>query len=333
MKSVILYKTGGIDSFKVEEVTIPAVKAEQILVRVEFAGVAFADVMMRHGKYPKMPKLPFTPGYDIFGIVEKTGANVSGIKAGDKVIALTQFGGYAEKAVVHYKRAIKVADDIEGSEAAALVLNYISAYQMLNKYKPLAPGNKILVHSAAGGVGTALVQIASSMGLKVYGTCSPNKQEVVKKCGGIPINYKEKNFVKVLKEIEPAGVDMVFDPIGGKNWLESGKVLNKAGMLIGFGLFSMFNKDKVIGSMLDAFKIIFRLVLKSLLGGNKFKFYNIQPDNFPEIQNALEKILDLYTSKSIKPVIYKIYSMDDVSSAHFDLANSKSYGKIILDCR
>ena len=275
MKSAVLYKTGGIDSFKIEELNVPIINPDQILVKVEFAGVAFADILMRHGKYPKMPKFPFTPGYDICGVVEQIGGDVKEFNVGDKVIALTQFGGYSEKTVVHHKRAMKIPATMNGAEAVTLVLNYISAYQMLTKYKPLRPGNKVLIHSAAGGVGTALVQVANSMGLKVYGTCSASKQEIVKRYGCIPIDYKKENFVKVLNEMEPDGLDMVFDPVGGKNWIESNEVLNKKGMLIGFGLFSLFNKDEVVGSMVDAFQVIMKLIVKSFFGGNKFTFYNI----------------------------------------------------------
>ena len=333
MKQAVLYQTGSSNSFKIQKMEPPELKKDHILVKVDHAGVAFADVMMRHGKYPGAPKLPFAPGYDICGIVQKVGDSVTGISVGDKVIALTRFGGYSQLAVVHYKRAVKVSQNINSAEAAALVLNYISAYQMLSKYKNLKTGNKILIHSAAGGVGTAAAQIGSFWGLKVYGTCSTKKKSIVEQCGGIPIDYTKNDFVPVLRDLEPDGFDIILDPIGGRHWLRSKSLLNRTGILIGYGFFSMFNKDKVVSGLTESVKLILSLIFKSgLPGGKKFKLYSINPNNHKEIQDSLKNILEMYLNRKIKPVIYKIYNLEDVSKAHFDLANSISYGKIILNC-
>ena len=334
MKQASLIKTGGPDSFKIQSIETPPVGKNQILVKVDHAGVAFADVMMRHGKYPRMPKLPFTPGYDICGTVQAIGKSVTDINIGDKVIALTQFGGYSQFSIVHYKRAIKVPNDIDSSEAVALVLNYISAYQMLSKHTHQNSNKKILIHSAAGGVGTAATQIALLLGYKVYGTCSTTKVKIVEKCGGIPIDYTKNDFVKTLKELEPEGFDLILDPIGGDHWLKSIEVLKRKGLLIGYGFFSMFQKDKIIGSVMDSGKLILSLSVKSLWPwAKKFKLYSIRPDHYKEIQSSLKEVLNMYIDGKIKPVIYRIYPLDEVSKAHYDLVNSLSYGKIVLDCR
>ncbi len=334
MKQAVLYQTGGPDSFQICEMDEPEIKQDEILVRVDHAGVAFADVMMRHGVYPKMPKLPFAPGYDICGIVLKTGVKVSNIKIGDKVIALTQYGGYSQLAKVHCQRAIAVPNDTDSAEAAALVLNYISAYQMLTIYVQFKPGQKILIHSAAGGVGTAATQIAKAMGLKVYGTCSAKKAHIVEACGATPIDYQNCDFVEILNEQEPGGVDVVLDPIGGPHWVRSQKVLRPGGILIGFGFFSLFSKDKIIGSFLNSAKYIVSLNIGSLLPrAKKFKLYSIRPNDHRAIQESLRCILDMYLHGKIKPVIYQTYPLEKVSQAHFDLANSVSYGKIVLSCQ
>ena len=330
----MLYKTGGPDSFRIAPAVEPSISDEEILIQVEYAGVAFADVMMRHGQYPKLPKLPFTPGYDVCGVVEKTGKAVSGIRKGDKVIALTQFGGYSQIAKVHFKRAVVVPSSMPGAEAVSLVLNYISAYQMLHKYRTFNTGDKILIHSAAGGVGTALLQIARSMGLKVYGTCSSSKIHIVERNGGIAVDYTKCDFVQTMQQLEPDGMDAVFDPVGGSHWLASRDTLKQNGLLIGFGFFSMFEKDNVAGSIMDSGKLIVKLLFTSLLPhSRKFKLYSIDPNNHNAIHKSLESVKELYLNKKIKPEIYKIYPLQEVAQAHYDLANSVSYGKIILDCR
>jgi len=333
MKQAMLYKTGGPDSFKICSAPELVLTDEEILVNVEYAGVAFADVMMRHGKYPKMPALPFVPGYDICGIVKEVGNSVAGIRKGDKVIALTQFGGYSQQTKVHYKRAVAVPNNVSGADGACLVLNYISAYDMLHKYKHFIPANKILVHSAAGGVGTALLQIARSMGLKVYGTCSTSKMDIVKRNGGIPLDYTKCDFAEVLKQLEPDGFDAAFDPVGGAHWLKSRSILKSNGILVGFGFFSMFDKDNIIGGIMDSGKIILKLILVSFIpGSRKFKLYSIQPGNHTAVQKSLTAVKELYLAGKIKPEIFKIYPLEEVGKAHFDLANSVSHGKIILDC-
>ncbi|MES0491293.1 MAG: zinc-binding dehydrogenase, partial [Leptospirales bacterium] len=285
MKHAVLTKIGGPESLELQETTIPKPLKDELLVKVDHAGVAFADVMMRHGKYPSAPKLPFTPGYDICGTVVETGDNVSDFNVGDKIIALTQFGGYAQYATVHHGRAIKVPELITTSEAVVLVLNYISAYQMLTKYKKLTSGNTVLIHSAAGGVGTAALQIARTMGLKTYGTCSTGKTKIVEQNGGIAIDYKTVDFAQQMRKLEPDGVDFILDPIGGNHWIQSKSVLKPKGTLVGFGFFSMFQNDKVIGSIMDIGKIMIPLILGSMLpGAKKFHMYSIKPNQYGKIQ-------------------------------------------------
>ena len=334
MKHAVLVKTGGPDSIQIQETEKPAPANKEITIKVDHAGVAFADVMMRHGIYPGAPKMPFTPGYDVCGSISEIGSGVSGFSIGEKVIALTQFGGYAQYASVHYKRAIKVPDNINTAEAVTLVLNHISAYQMLTKYKKLRPGNTVLIHSAAGGVGTAATQIARSMGLKTYGTCSTSKINIVKNLGATPIDYKKEDFVTRTRELEPQGVDFVLDPIGGEHWVQSRKVLKSQGTLVGFGFFSLFDHDRPIGSFMDAGRIILSLMIKTWIPGlKKFHLYSIQPKNHKAVQKSLREVLEMYNNGDIKPIIGKEYKLNEVSKAHEELANSKAHGKLILNCK
>lgn len=334
MRRAVLTKSGGPESFQIEEAPIPEPGAHEILIQVDHAGVAFADVMMRHGKYPGAPKMPFTPGYDVCGTVTQLGSAVTSLAVGDKVIALTQFGGYAEYCVVHEGRAARVPKESDTKEAAALALNYVSAYEMLHKYRDLAPGSIALIHSAAGGVGTAALQIAQTLGLKVYGTCSAAKTVVVAENGGLPIDYQNEDFVIRVHEAEPQGVDIILDPIGGGHWMRSQRVLKSGGLLVGFGLFSIFDKDKPVGSIMDAGRTILSLSLKSMLPfTQKFRMYNINPKGLKALHKSLNGVVELYSSGKVRPVIGKEYPLEDVGLAHDDLANGRAVGKLVLNCR
>ena len=210
MKKIVIKNSDSVNSLVLVESEIPEPKDGEVLIKVEAAGVAFADIMMRHGKYPGTPKLPFTPGYDIVGRIEKSKGTW---KSGDRVMALTQFGGYAQYITVPIERIVKVPEESPAAELVCLPLNYVTAYQMLQVSGALNPGSVILIHSAAGGVGTALLQLARNFGIKAYGTASLEKHDIVRKFGGIPIDYKYENFTEFIKNHEE-DVFAVFDSVG-----------------------------------------------------------------------------------------------------------------------
>lgn len=326
MKKIILTKLGGPESLEIQDAEIPEPGDNEIQVKVSKAGVAFAEVEMRHGRYPKAPKLPYTPGYDICGIVTKTGKSVEGFNVGDKVVALIQFGGYAEYAIADANLAVTIPQSADSTEAAALGLNYISAYQMLTKFRGNEKGGSIVVHSAAGGTGTALIQIAKNMGLKIYGTASATKLALLTKLGAIPI---DRNKEETIKDLEPEGVDMVLDPIGGEHWHKALKLIKKGGSLVAYGLLSMFDHDKPVGGLYDLGRQI--LSLKVFNYGRKFHMYNL-PWNDKAVHDALQTVVQMYQDGKIKPVIGKVYSLLDAKKAHEDLASGKAQGKLILDC-
>ena len=331
MKKVLLTGAGSVDSLQIIESEIPEPGAGEVLVKVEAAGVAFADVMMRHGKYPGAPKFPFTPGYDVAGRIEKPGENPGKFNAGDRVVGMMQFGGYSQYAVISVNRLLKVPEKLPASELVCLPLNYVTAYQMLRQSGKLKAGSVILVHSAAGGVGTALLQLAEHHDIKVYGTASNLKHDVVKACGGIPIDYKNEDFTEYVRRFEPDGIDAVFDPIGGEHLLKSHSLLKKGGSLVGFGMLSMFEKDRVVSGFLKSIMII--LKLKIFSKGRKFIFYGINFKKDPEgYIRDLQSVLDLYAAGKIKPLVGRILPLEEVREAHELLSNGRVSGKIVLDC-
>lgn len=328
-RRVELYKTGGPDSLRLIEDQQPEPKAREIRVRVRASGVAYADVMMRHGKYPGAPKIPFTPGYDVMGVVDAVGPDAQDFQPGDTVIAVPQFGGYADSVCVDERRAISVPQDIDAQDAVCLALNYVSAYQMLHHYARAKPGDKILVHSAAGGVGTALLQLGGLLGLTMYGTASAGKHDLVEACGGQPIDYRANDFVEVVRQRQPEGLDAVFDPIGADHWLRSRKTLKKGGVLVGFGLLSAFEDDRPVGSLIAVVGRVLRL--KVLSAGRRFVFFGI---NFakdpPAFRRDLQAVVDLYLAGKIKPHVGKVLPLSEAAEAHRLLAAGAVRGKIVL---
>ncbi len=190
----------------------PEPKNGEVRVRVMAAGVSLPDVMAREGVHPETPPVPFTPGWDLVGVVDRLGDAVSGIEPGQIVAALPIHGAYAEFVCLPQSELIPVPSGLDSAEAASLVLNYITAYQMLHRSAKVRSGQRVLIHGAAGGVGTALLQLARLAELEMYGTCSSRSAQAVSELGGIPIDYQHQDFVKEIYRLASEGVDVVFDP-------------------------------------------------------------------------------------------------------------------------
>lgn len=217
-----------------------------VSVRALACGVSFGDVLNRVGVIPGGPKPPYVPGYDITGVVEAVGDGVSEFRPGQIVTGLLHRGGYAESASVPARRLVAVPDGVEPLEAAAAVLNYYIALQMLHRVARVQQGQHILVHSAAGGVGTALLQLGQLSSLSCYGTCSRSKFETVEKLGGRPIDYRTQDFLALVRGAEQVGLDAVFDPIGGESFRRSYRVLRRGGTLVAFGMNAALRDGRVL---------------------------------------------------------------------------------------
>jgi NADPH:quinone reductase-like Zn-dependent oxidoreductase len=234
-KQVVISRRGGPRVLKVEQVTPQDVGDHQVRVRVSTAGVAYADILMREGLYPDAPSTPFVPGYDVVGTIDAVGSQVTNLRPGQRVAVLCQVGGYSESLITDSWLAIPVPEAVGDAEGVALILNYMTAYQMLRRMARVEPGERILVHGAAGGVGTALLQLAAWMKLDVWGTASAGKHPVLIEHGATPIDYRSQDFVEVIRNHTGDGVDAVFDAVGGKNWQRSLQTLRAGGRLVGYG--------------------------------------------------------------------------------------------------
>ena len=184
---IIVTHYGGPDALHVLEEECPEPKHGEVRVRVLAAGVSLPDVMAREGVHPETPRVPFTPGWDLVGLVDRLGNGVTGVEPGQTVAALPIHGAYAEYVCLPQQELVPVPSGLDAAEAVCLVLNYITAYQMLHRSARVRPGMRVLIHGAAGGVGTALLQLGRVAGLEMYGTCSPRGAPAVTDLGGIPI--------------------------------------------------------------------------------------------------------------------------------------------------
>jgi len=338
-KKIIITKRGGKEKLKLikepKENLYKNLNKKEAIIKILASGVAYADIMMREGTYPGHPPYPFTPGYDIIGIIEEISENKENLKKGDIVAALTVTGGYSEYIVLPTEKLIPITNvdpnnQMELAKLVSMVLNYITAYQMLSRIKKLNQEDYILIHGGGGGVGTALLQLIHHYDFKnVYTTISRRKSEIISKYNAKPIYYQEESFVDYCKK-HKIKMDLILDPIGGWHFLESYKVLNRNGTLVLYGTYN-FLKEGTIKSMLG----VPLTYLRNLFDFNKkVIFYLIGQKRFggyESIKNDYKILLELFKNKKIDPLVEILpFSEKNVQEAHQRLQNGEVLGKIVL---
>ena len=210
-KSVIAAKRGSPEVLEVVENDLRAPSAGEARVRVLAAPVSMPDVEARYGRTPFPPRTPFVPGYAVVGVVDAIGERVTNAAVGDRVAALTAYGGYSEYVFLSEGQLIPVPATVDPAEAAPLILNYIVAYQTLHRSARVKAGDRVLIIGASGGIGTAFLQLGRLANLTMYGIASKSKHHVLTKYGATPIDYRTQDFVEVIRKAEPDGLDAVFD--------------------------------------------------------------------------------------------------------------------------
>ncbi len=234
-RRVVVSQYGGPEVLEVVEDTLPEPRPGEVRVRILAAGVSFADVLMREGIHPETTRPPFTLGWELVGVVDKRGPGVLGQQLGDRVAALSVRGSYAEYLRIPAEDLVPVPNCLDPVEAACMAFVHLTAYQMMYRAVRVNAGDRVLIHSAGGPVGTALLQLGGLSGLEMYGTASQRKHDLVSRLGGIPIDYKAVDFVDEIRRLTRDGVDVVFDGIGDKHILRSYKVLRRGGVVVAFG--------------------------------------------------------------------------------------------------
>jgi NADPH:quinone reductase len=338
---IIVTHYGGPDALRVVEEECPEPKEGEVRVRVLAAGVSLPDLMMREGVHPETPPLPFTPGWDLVGVVDRLGAGISGLEPGQRVAALPITGAYAEFVCLPPRELVPVPSGVDAAEAVSLVLNYVTAYQMLHRSAQVRAGQRVLIHGAAGGVGSALVQLGRLAGLEMYGTCSSRGASAVADLGAIPIDYQHQDFVEEMHRLTSEGVDVVFDGIGGTHIWRSRQALRPGGRVVAYGLTSSLRGGRLAAGRpgrRHRFRgiAIFGLYIAGgwLLPGRKRVVpYSIQwlkrlrPTWF---RQDLIALFDLLHQQKIKPLIAQRLPLAEARQAHKLLGKGGVTGKIVL---
>lgn len=309
--------------------TLPEPKTGQVRVKVLATSINFTDTLIRRGIYPDVKeKPPITPGYDMVGIIDKIGAGVNDFKEGQKVAELTIIGAYSEYIILPARQLVPVPENVNSTDAVAMILSYVTAYQMLTRSAKVKEGSKILIHGAGGAVGSALLQIGSFLKLKMYGTASVDQHDFLKQFDWQPIDYKSEDFVSTVKDLEPNGLDAVFDPFGGDHFKRSIKTLNKKGKLVAFGAYNAKTQMDLVKSFLRVKIWNFTPWMPST------NFYSIgswHKKHHDWFKNDLNELFVLLSEKQLKPVIYKTIKIGEASEAHKLIEKGGLKGKLVME--
>lgn len=321
-KSALVTKRGGLDAVKMveRELVLPAVG--EVRVKILASPVCQDDVAVRIGNRPFAKKPPFVPGYSILGTVDAIGEDVTGFEIGQRVVALTNFGGHAEYIYWEADQLMPVPEDLNPAEAVVLILNYLVAYQILHRVAKVKEGDKVLLIGASGGVGTAFLQLGKLTGLKMYGLASPSKNHILKEYGATPIDYHSQDFVEVFNEAEPDGLDFVFNGMGEETFERSMKVLKRGGKIIHYGgPESTANLVKLVG------KLIFYNLMPN---GKQIVGYGTHRLGVNLFKEDWAKLFELLAAGEIKPIIAAKFPILDFVKAYEMLERGKVVGNIVL---
>lgn len=315
MKAVRIHEFGSADSLRVDEVEKPRAGAGEVLIKTVVAGINYADIMLRTGNYLFIPPLPFTPGFEVAGTIEAVGEGVEHLQTGQRVIAAMQSGGYAEYAVASAERVVPIPENLEYGAATALLVQGLTALGLL---KNLQAGQTVLIHAAAGGVGSLLVQLAKQKGARVIGTASTSqKLDIVKGLGAdVGIDYTQPDWTnRVLEATNGKGVDLLIEMVGGSIGSRNAELLAEKGTMIVFGAAS--GED-------------FQISALGLLGKNLtvrgYTLYGEKPETLAEFTRELMSQLEADKLR----VMVQEFPLAEASQAHTALEGRKTTGKIVL---
>lgn len=337
-KHVIISEFGGPEVLQiVEEDHLPEPGSGEVRIKVLSAGTGFTDIIIRKGQYPDVKdKPPFTIGYDWVGIIDGIGEGVGGWKLGQMAADLSVIGGYTQYLCVDADRIVPVPDGLDPAEAVCMILSYGTAYQLLTRMKKLSPGDRCLVHAAGGAVGTALLELGRELGLTMYGTASSGKHDIVRRYGGIPIDYRNEDFVqRIMSETDNQGVDIVFDTIGAAYWSRSYRCLKKGGLLVGFGALQLSTGKESMSTLIWGF-LKLMVIWKLIPDGRRTCFYSIQPRRWKkpeEFRDDISTLMEWLKDGRLKPAVAARRPLADARAVHEDIDAARIAGKVVLMCQ
>ena len=337
MRAVWITGHGGPEALQVRETADPVPGPGQVRIRVSAAGLNFADVMAAQGLYPDAPKPPCVVGYEVAGVIDALGAGNAGLAAGQRVLAMTHFGGHSDVVCVHADQALPIPEAMSFETAAALPVTYLTAYHMLFRVASVRPGERILVHMAAGGVGTAVLQLCRTMDdLVVFGTASAGKHDVLRAEGcAHPIDYHATDYAAEVRRLTRGeGVDVVLDPLGGNDWRKGLKLLRPGGTLVAFGFANLASGQRRrparLASQVLGVPLLTPLQLmnqnKTVSGVNVGRLWG----EMAVLREELQAVLALWDQGRIKPHIDGSYPFTEAAAAHRRILQRQNIGKILL---
>jgi NADPH:quinone reductase-like Zn-dependent oxidoreductase len=330
VRAVVITKHGPPSVLAVQERPDPTIGPGEVRIDVAAAGVNFADVMARMGLYPDAPKPPCVIGYEVAGTVLELGEGVHGLVPGQRVLAGTKFGGYATQVAVPASDVVPLPDSLTFEQGAAIPVNYVTAWAALIRYGAVQPGERVLIHAAAGGVGIAATQIAKRAGAEVYGTASPSKHERCREVGvDHALDYTSPGWERDLPKM-----DVVLDAVAGQSFRTSYSLLRAGGRLVAFGASSLVSGQRrnVVTALrtlarMPRFNLIKQMSeSKAVIGLNMLTLWKDRQSLQPWIAPLVEMLED----GTIKPVVAGAFSFEEAGAAHTMITERRNVGKVVL---
>lgn len=337
MRAAVLPRTGGYEVFEIQERPEPSIGPGRVLIRVHAAGINFADLMARQGLYPDAPDLPAVLGYEVAGEVEAVGDDVESVAVGDRVMAATRFGGYAEQVAVRERDVFAMPGDWSFEEGAAFPVVYGTAYASLISFGNLRAGERLLVQAAAGGVGIAATQIGKLLGAEIYGTASASKHDAIREFGvQHPIDYRDKDFAAEVRRIsgEDRPLDLIVDGIGARSWKDGYRLLRPGGRLVMIGASSFVsgekrNLPKAAANLarvprFNPIKLSSESI--SVIGLNMLRLWDARGT----LDEFVEPLMQWIDQGLLRPVVAEAFPLERVGEAHRYMNERKNVGKVVL---
>jgi NADPH:quinone reductase-like Zn-dependent oxidoreductase len=324
---------GGHDELEVVDASLPTAGRGEVRVRVLASSIEYTDVVIRRHLYPQTMFLrpPFTMGYDVVGEIDQLGEGVSGFRVGDRVADMTVVGSNAGYRTLQADQLARVPPGVDAAEAAALILSWTTAYQLLHRTACVQRGQRVLVQGAAGAVGQALLVLGKSAGLELWGTARGEHSALVRGLGSVPIDYQREDFTRVL----PGGFDAIFDGVGEDNFRRSFAALRPNGLLCAYGYSaSVHGRISLPALLMNMTRVYLGRRLRSLLPGEKqVRLYSINAMRAQHpawFREDLERLFEMLAARAIRPRIAQCLSFDEVPAAHKRLEGGSLDGKLVL---
>jgi NADPH:quinone reductase-like Zn-dependent oxidoreductase len=330
MRAVVMTRHGPPEVLQVQERPAPEVGAGEALIDVKAAGINFADLMARIGLYPDAPKTPCVVGYEVAGTVAAVGEGADSLAVGDRVMAGTRFGGYAELVATRADNVVPLPESLSFEQGAAVPVNYATAWAGLIGYGNLQPGERVLIHAAGGGVGIAATQIAKRAGAEIYGTASPGKHDTIRGLGvDHPVDYTTPGWERDLPKF-----DVIMDAIGGKSFRTSYDLLRAGGRLVCFGASSVISGERrnLVTAVRAALAMPrFGLIKqmhssKGVIGLNMLTLW----DDRGTLEPWITPLRELLDDGTVRPVVAEGFTFDSAADAHRFIGERRNVGKVVL---